>query len=126
MSLFKVNIEELTPVYADLWQRHVTFYFRTNYIQIIHLPQGFYVYDTGNFETLLYRYGDPELVEEMNPDYIVFSNSESDDLKYGAANNYNEVLDDPIILKTSDHGTIVLCVDFNNNYHFEDSSGTRI
>lgn len=67
-----------------------------------------------------------DLTKEMNPAYIIFSNSESEDGDQGAANLYSQALDDPIILKTCDHGTIILNIDFNNNYYFEDSNGNRL
>jgi len=66
------------------------------------------------------------LTKEMDPNYIIFSNSDTEDSEYGAANLYTQALDDPIILKTCDHGTIVLNIDFDNNFHFEDSNANRL
>ncbi len=66
------------------------------------------------------------LTKEMNPAYIIFSNSESEDRDHGAANLYSQALNGPIILKTCDHGTIILNISFDNNYYFEDSDGNRL
>lgn len=67
-----------------------------------------------------------DLIKHMNPEYVIFSNSESEDGDHGSANLFTQSVPEATILKTCNHGTIVLNVDFENNYHFENSNGQRI
>ncbi len=56
-----------------------------------------------------------EAVKRMNPDYVIFSNGKSEDDENGADADYRNVLPDSEILKTCDHGTIVMHIPFGSD-----------
>jgi beta-lactamase superfamily II metal-dependent hydrolase len=59
-------------------------------------------------------------VKQMNPKYIVFSNSQKNDRKYGASAKYQEAAPNATILKTCDHGTIIALCDWKGEIDFHD------
>mgnify|MGYP003810059525 CR=1 FL=1 len=66
------------------------------------------------------------LVKLMKPTHIIFSNSEDEDKAHGAEKLYSKVLPNAKILKTFEEGTIILNVDFDNNFQFINTQGNEI
>lgn len=56
-----------------------------------------------------------EAVKLINPDYIVFSNSEKEDEDYGAEELFNEAVPKATILKTCEPGNIVFNIPFDES-----------
>jgi len=54
-----------------------------------------------------------EAVRSITPEYVIFSNSSSEDRDHGAADKYAKSCPSATILKTCDEGTIVLDVPFD-------------
>lgn len=65
-------------------------------------------------------------VKLINPDYIIFSNSEEMDKKEGAEEEYSKAVEDSTIFKTCNHGTIIANVGWDGEITFYDKENNVI